>query len=102
MAACVFVCTADTYLYVPPRRYIFSGAEAYGRLIEDDDEDEDADDTDSSRVSADNDDNLSDGECADAGRPTADVDTNCSGTDAYPPTPPEVAHLDSSNGSLDP
>jgi len=104
MFVCILVCTANTYLYVPPRRYVFSGAEAYGRLIEDedDDDDDDDDDGDSSLVSADNDNRLSDGECSDTGRPVADTDTNCHDTSACPPTPPEIAHLDSSNGSLDP
>ena len=101
MAACVFVCTADTYLYVPPRRYVFTGAEAYGRLMEEDDDDED-DASNSSLVSADNDEKLADGECSYTGRPAGDTDTICPGTSAYPPTPPEVAHLDSSSGSLDP
>jgi len=96
----IFVCTANTYLYVPPRRYVFSGAEAYGRLIEEENDDEDY--SDSSLVSADNDERLSDNECSDSGRPAGDTDSNCPGTSVYPPTPPEVAHLDSSNGSLDP
>jgi len=90
--------TANTYLYVPPRRYVFSGAEAYGRLMEEDDDDDD-DGSDSSVVSADNADKLTDSECSNA---VANTDTNCSGKVSYPPTPPKLATLDSSNGSLDP
>jgi len=90
------MCSANTYLYVPPRRYVFSGAEAYGRLIEDDD-----DNSNSSLDSADNDSN--DGECSDTGLPAGDIDTDGPGTSAdYLPTPPELTHLDSSSGSLDP
>ena len=87
---------------MPPRRYVFSGAEARGRLIEEDDDDEDEDDGDSSLVSADNDDILPDGECSDSGRPTANTDPNCAGIYSCPQMPPELAHFDSSNGSLDP
>ena len=79
---------ADTYLYVPPRRYVFSGAEVYGQLIEDDADDSD-DDSDSSVVSADNDVKLTTGECS-------------NNHPSYPPTPPDLALLDSSDGLLDP
>jgi len=82
---------ADTYLYVPPRRYVFSGAEAYGQLIEDDVDDSD-DDSGSSVVSADNDDKLNTGECS----------NNHPCTSSYPPTPPDLALLDSSDELLDP
>jgi len=96
---CCIVLTANTYLYVPPRRYVFSGAEAYGRLTEEYDDDDDDDGTDSSVVSADNADKLTDSECVNAG---ADADANCPGNVSYPQTPPDLSTLDSSNGSLDP
>jgi len=103
----VFLPVANTYLYVPPRRYVFSGAEAHGRLIEEDDDnnddnDDDDDDDDSSLVSADNDNRLHDVECSESCGVIADTDPNCGGSYSCPQTPPELEHLDSSNGSLDP
>ena len=89
-------------MYVPPRRYVFSGAEVYGRLTEEDDDDNDDADDDSSVVSADNHDVLTDNECSDTVRQIVNSDTNYPGSTAYPQTPPELADLDSSNGSLDP
>lgn len=62
-------------------------------------EEDDDDDGDSSVVSADNVDRLTDDECSTV--PVADTDTNCL-DNSYPQTPPELANLDSSNGSLDP
>jgi len=41
------LCAADSFLYVTPRRYVFTGAEANDRLIEQHDDDDD-DDEDSS------------------------------------------------------
>jgi len=99
---CFALSVADTYLHVPPRRYVFSGAEAHGRLIEEDDDDADDDDDDSSLVSADDEDRLADGEGSDNDRPTADTDANCTDSYSCPLTPPEVIYGDSSNGSLDP
>jgi len=101
----VFLFVANTYLYVPPRRYVFSGAEAHGLLIEeddDDDNDDDDDDGDSSLVSAEDDDRLHDVECTESCGPIADTDPNCGDSYSCPQTPPELEHLDSSNGSLDP
>ena len=91
VSTCV-VLTANTYLYVPPRRYVFSGADAYGRLTEEDDDD---DDTDSSVVSADSDERLTDDQCSNTDRPVADSPSS-------PQTPLELANLDSSSGSCDP
>jgi len=75
---------------------VFIGAEAYGRLTEE--EDCDDVDSDSSAVSQDDNDVVTDDECSNAAAPLDNVDTNC----LYPQTPPELANLDSSNGSLDP
>ena len=98
---------ADTYLYVPPRRYVFCGAEAYGRLVEeedseddDDDDDNDDDDDDSSLVMPDNGDNTAaDRVCSDSVNPAASSD---SGDPLCPPTPVELSNSDSSSGSVDP
>ena len=90
---------ANTYLYVPPRRYVFSGAEAFGRLAEETDDNDD----DSSLDSEDNSDGLSDVQRYDDGGPSADGDdNNHPGDFSYPQTPPDLAYLDSSSGSLDP
>jgi len=85
---------------------MFHGAEAHDRLIEDSDDNNDDDDDDDSSM-ADNDDRLSadqGAECSDNSRPTADAtdSTNCASNYVCPPTPPILAHLDSSSGSLDP